>query len=254
MEKWQFFPIRVFWQYLIDMRTTIFVGSLVCLLVLGSCTYLATDGSLNPAGVTVSDHRDYLELRPTSGSVATTGLIFVPGALVEPSAYVEALGQVSKAGYVVLIEKLPANLAVLNINGSLSLGALVTDVKRWVVAGHSLGGAMAGAAVAADPSAFVGIIFEAAYPPDSSSLAAWNGAVLSISADQDGLATPAKINATKYLLPATADFQVIAGACHAFFGSYGAQDGDGTPTITRANQQTQAAGLITAFLAARGGS
>jgi hypothetical protein len=42
----------------------------------------------------------------------------------------------------------------------------------------------------------------------------------------------------KYLpnLPDEAKEVVIEGGCHSYFGSYGMQEGDGMPTITREEQ------------------
>lgn len=42
---------------------------------------------------------------------------------------------------------------------------------------------------------------------------------------------------------------VIDGGCHAQFGCYGAQDDDGTPTISAAGQISQTASAIAAFIA-----
>ena len=39
----------------------------------------------------------------------------------------------------------------------------------------------------------------------------------------------------------------IEGGCHAGFGSYGPQDGDGVPTITGEAQIAETARLLTAF-------
>ena len=201
----------------------------------------------------VTDYRDCYELRPATGSLSATGFIFVSGGFVDPAAYIEAMAPIVRAGYPVLIQKVPGNLAVLDAAGSLALRGQVGGITRWVVGGHSLGGAMAANTVNANPAAFAGLVLEAAYPPDSASLAAWTRPVLSLSAQNDGLATPAKINDTKRLLPAATSYHQIAGGCHAFFGSYGAQDGDGMPTITRAAQQAEAGQKIVAFLAGLGG-
>jgi len=56
-------------------------------------------------------------------------------------------------------------------------------------------------------------------------------AVESVSGSLDGLATPAKISASRPDLPPGATFTVIDGGTHAQFGSYGLQPGDGTATI-----------------------
>ena len=63
--------------------------------------------------------------------------------------------------------------------------------------------------------------------------------VLSISGSEDGLATPAKIDASRADLPRGTTYTVVEGGVHAFFGDYGPQPGDGTPTITHDAARTQ---------------
>ena len=45
-----------------------------------------------------------------------------------------------------------------------------------------------------------------------------------------------KYQSNRSNLPEDVIEKVIDGGCHAYFGSYGAQDGDGTPTISNAEQ------------------
>ena len=59
-----------------------------------------------------------------------------------------------------------------------------------------------------------------------------SASVLSISGGRDGLATPDDIAASTANLPASATFLGIDGAVHTFFGDYGTQPGDGTPSIS----------------------
>ncbi|RYZ25589.1 MAG: alpha/beta hydrolase, partial [Propionibacteriaceae bacterium] len=73
--------------------------------------------------------------------------------------------------------------------------------------------------------------------------------VTSVSGDQDGLATPAKIEASKANLPASTTYVVVPGASHASFGSYGRQPGDGTPTADAGAVEDQVAAASVALLA-----
>jgi hypothetical protein len=57
-------------------------------------------------------------------------------------------------------------------------------------------------------------------------------------------------NATLSLLPPGTIMQVIQGGNHAQFGNYGPQPGDGTATISAADQQVQAADLTVRLLRA----
>ena len=50
---------------------------------------------------------------------------------------------------------------------------------------------------------------------------------------------PADIDASRANLPASTEFLAVDGAVHAFFGDYGPQPGDGTPTITHDEARAQ---------------
>ena len=55
----------------------------------------------------------------------------------------------------------------------------------------------------------------------------------------DGLATPADIEASAPNLPEGSAFVTVEGAVHSFFGDYGPQPGDGQPTISHDEARTQ---------------
>ena len=55
-------------------------------------------------------------------------------------------------------------------------------------------------------------------------------------------------NAYKINLPQDTTETVIDGGCHAGFGSYGAQKGDGTTTISAEEQQRQTADALAAWM------
>ncbi len=181
------------------------------------------------------------ELWPT-GSQRDTGLVFLPGARVDPRAYLGLLRPLAEAGTPVVLVKPPLDLALLT-----SPAAVLDDhpeVTRWVLGGHSLGGAAATFA-SGDPRV-VGLLLWAAYPADD--LSASDLVVLSVSGDRDGLATPADIDAARPLLPAGTRYVVVAGGTHAFFGDYGEQPGDGEPGVSRGVAQRQIVVASAAFL------
>jgi hypothetical protein len=165
-----------------------------------SCTYLPLSFAA-AAGVTVTENREAIVLTPAAGPARTTGFLFYPGALVDPHAYVPWLSDLAAAGIAVVVAREPGNLAVLSIDAGLPLRALVPGTSAWVLGGHSLGGAMAAWSAADHPDTWAGLIFLAAYPSTSKSLSAWPRPVLSLSASNDGLATPQKITDTLSLLP-----------------------------------------------------
>ena len=72
--------------------------------------------------------------------------------------------------------------------------------------------------------------------------------VLSLYGSEDGVMNREKYARYRPNLPKDAVEQVIDGGCHAGFGMYGAQKGDGTPTITSDEQILIAAEIINEFV------
>ena len=65
---------------------------------------------------------------------------------------------------------------------------------------------------------------------------------------EDGVLNRKKYEADRTNLPQDTTETVIDGGCHAGFGSYGAQKGDGTPTISAEEQQQQTADALAAWM------
>ena len=65
---------------------------------------------------------------------------------------------------------------------------------------------------------------------------------------EDGVLNREKYEADRINLPQDTTEAVIDGGCHAGFGSYGAQKGDGTPTISAEEQQRQTADALAAWM------
>jgi pimeloyl-ACP methyl ester carboxylesterase len=253
------------------MRVRVALAMIGAVLLAGSCSYLPEFGlgSLDPL-VSITETREAIVLTKGAPGPATAGFMFYPGGLVDPHGYLPLLTDIAAAGIPVVVAKAPGNLAVLSPNAGLALRALVPSADGWVIGGHSLGGAMAAWSAHDNPDAYRGVVLLAAYPPDSKSLAAWPHPVLSISAENDGLATQAKIDATLPLLPpqqqwlstigtpyttTTSGYAVlhrILGGTHAQFGSYGAQKGDGTPTISADAQRVETRDFIVEFFTTNG--
>jgi hypothetical protein len=246
-------------------------AALAAAVALVSCSYLPQfDPSSLAPGVSVTETREAFVLTPAAMVPGTAGFMFYPGGLVDPHGYLPLLVDIAAAGIPVVAVKAPGNLAVFSPNAGLALRLLVPAADGWVVGGHSLGGAMAAWSAHDNPDTWEGIVFLAAYPPDSKSLASWPHPALSISAENDGLATPATITATLPLLPAQqqtlpvlgtpytftsggyAVLHQVAGGVHAQFGSYGPQQGDGTPTISAAAQRAETRDFVVEFFTNNG--
>jgi hypothetical protein len=88
----------------------------------------------------------------------------------------------------------------------------------------------------------------AAYPANSDDLSQLDLAILSVYATRDGLATPAKIEASRPLLPPDTRWVAIDGGNHAQFGWNGPQSGERPATISREAQQREAVTPTVALL------
>ena len=65
---------------------------------------------------------------------------------------------------------------------------------------------------------------------------------------EDGVLNREKYEADRANLPQDTTETIIDGGCHAGFGSYGAQKGDGTPAISAEEQQQQTADALAAWM------
>ena len=179
------------------------------------------------------------------------GLIFYPGGKVEYTAYAPLMRACAEKGILCVLVKMPCNLAVLDANAADGIAEQYPDIDAWYIGGHSLGGAMA-AAYAADHSGELdGLILLAAYSTED-----LNGSgleVLSVYGSEDRVLNREKYEGYRGNLPSGAAEIVIDGGCHAGFGSYGPQEGDGAPTITGEEQVIRTASEIADLVLGTGG-
>jgi len=211
------------------------------------------DAVKNDPAISVVETADAVVLTPRESAISATnpvvprGLVFIAGARVEPAAYASQLAGLADAGVTVVIVRPILNFAILDWRPLSTFTDLAPSVQRWSVGGHSLGGVRA-CEYASDPQVDSLILFGSYCSAD---LSASDLPVLSLGGSRDGLSTPAKIADSAHLLPSTALFWQIDGANHASFGNYGAQPGDNTATISRAEAREQITVDVLKFLAAR---
>ena len=175
----------------------------------------------------------------------TAGLIFYPGGKVEHTAYAPLLRACAEQGILCALVRMPGNLAVLDANAADGLRQKHPEITAWYMAGHSLGGAMAANYAAAHAEDFNGLILLAAY--STKDLAGTTLRVLSVYGSEDGVLNRESYEKNWSNLPADTTEVVLDGGCHAQFGSYGPQDGDGIPSISGEEQVRQTAEAIAAF-------
>jgi pimeloyl-ACP methyl ester carboxylesterase len=98
--------------------------------------------------------------------------------------------------------------------------AALPEVGRWVIAGHSLGAAMACRFVYKHPDAVSGLLLWDGYPPDTDDLTGLRIPVRQIyRSGADGTA-PEAYRKTDHLMPAQTERIAIAGASHLNYGRF----------------------------------
>lgn len=173
---------------------------------------------------------------------ATTGFIFYPGGKVEYTAYIPLMKALASEGVFCVLVKMPFHLAVLDINAADGIQEQYTQIEKWYIGGHSLGGSMAASYLADHADDFDGLVLLGAYATVDLSDTDLN--VLSNYGSEDKVMNREKYDENKSNLPSDFTETVIEGGCHAYFGMYGEQDGDGTPTISNKEQICLAAKAI----------
>jgi dienelactone hydrolase len=166
-----------------------------------------------------------------------TGFIFYPGGHVDPRSYSSIAHQIANEGYLVIIPKMPFNLAIFNKRAAVKIINDYTEIDNWVIGGHSLGGAMAASIVYDEPEMFEGLVLLAAYPPQNNNISSLDLHVTIVYGSLDQLATQSEIEESLSLLPYDSEKVLIEGGNHAQFGQYGIQKGDGVATIEPDEQQ-----------------
>ena len=194
------------------------------------------------ATVTIVQKGNTLDFIPED---AETGLIFYPGGKVEYTAYAPLTRALADNGVLCVLVKMPLNLAVLDMNAADGIPEQYLQIKHWYIGGHSLGGSMAASHAANNTSAYDGLVLLASY--STADLRASGLPVISIFGSEDGVLNMEKYAEYRRNLPAAFEEHIIEGGCHAGFGSYGTQDGDGVPTITGDEQIAKTVRLLKAF-------
>ena len=170
------------------------------------------------------------------------GLVFFAGALVDPAAYAPLLLEIAAAGFPALLIELPRRGAFGGADGPEVLAragaamAAITDVSRWVVAGHSKGGAVAARFVRAGTDRVAGLVLIGTSHPRDFSLADVTMPVVQVYGTRDTVADEEKVVDARRNLPAGTRFVRIDGGNHSQFGSYGFQPGDWPAAISREQQ------------------
>ena len=180
---------------------------------------------------------------------ADSGFIFYPGGKVEANAYLPLMAALAERGITSVLVKMPFNLAVFDINAADGIKESFPEITRWYIGGHSLGGSMAASYLEKHADGFSGLILLGSY--STADLSDSSLRALCIHGSEDGVMNREKHDGYFGNLPVgTTDIE-ISGGCHAYFGMYGEQSGDGEPTLTAEEQILITADYIEDFIFGR---
>ncbi len=177
---------------------------------------------------------------PVHGNPA---LVFLCGSGVSAEAYAPMLRPIADSGYTVFIVKLPYRFAPLELHKreavqrAQAIVASYPEIGRWVVAGHSLGGALACRLAQAEPQWFAGLVLIGTTHPKTEDLSRLPFPVTKVYGSNDRVAPPERVLAGRGRLPGATRWIEIKGGNHSQFGCYGHQLLDGEATISREAQQ-----------------
>ena len=174
------------------------------------------------------------------------GFIFYPGGKVEYTSYEPLMVELASRGMLCVLIEMPFNLAVLDVNAADGVEELFPDVSHWYIGGHSLGGSMAASYLSKHTDNFSGLVLLGSY--STADLSETSLKVLSVFGSEDQVMNREKYDKYKKNLPSDMTEIEISGGCHAYFGMYGSQDGDGTPTVSAEAQIRETADCIAEFI------
>jgi predicted esterase len=166
----------------------------------------------------------------------TTGFIFYPGGRIDPKGYALLMRAIASDGYLVIVPKMPINMAVFNANVADEIIDFYPDISLWVIGGHSVGGTMAAQFTAKHPELIDGLTIWASYPANNSNISDYDLSVVSIYGSNDSRVNKASVGKRKHLLPADTLYIRIEGGDHHQFGSYEIRPKEHLATIERAVQ------------------
>lgn len=176
----------------------------------------------------------WLTFFPAEG--ADVGLVLYPGARIPPEAYAPLARRIAQRGYTVIVPAMPLGLSIFSPGVAEAIIDAHQEIDRWVVGGHSLGGAMAVSFIENHPGVVKGLLLWAAYPAASADISDEDIFATAIAATADGLVSFREVSDARSRLPLSYEIVPVEGGNHAGFGAYGDQDGDGVATLDRDDQ------------------
>lgn len=234
------------------LRKLAVIGLVICLAgasVLVGWATLSAQEATEPAITVLDENNIQLEdgmLVFPSNIPTDRGLIYYPGGLVDPEAYAVTAQGIADEGYLVVVPKMPLNLAFMGINRADKVQSKYPEIESWVIGGHSLGGAMAAQYAKNNVNHVDGLIMFASYPANSDDFVDFLVPILAIIASND----PGALKQRTFYEAVTesSTLIVIEGGNHRNYADYSFQRNDGVASIPAAEQQNQIITAVVQFL------
>lgn len=136
--------------------------------------------ALDSDGLVQVAQEPWLVFAPVQGA-PDTGFIFYPGGRIDPRGYAPLMQAIAAEGYLVVVPKMPLNIAAFRPNLAGEIIAHYPDISRWVIGGHSVGGTMAAQYANAHREVLNGVVIWAS---NASTMQGVTSYSLSASSDQ----------------------------------------------------------------------
>jgi predicted esterase len=194
--------------------------------------------ALGSDGLVKVTREPWLTFAPTEDT-PDTGFIFYPGGRIDPQGYAPLMRAIASEGYLVVVPEMPLNIAAFRPSIADKIIAVHPEIDRWVISGHSVGGAMAAQYTHTHSESIAGLVIWASYPPDKADLSGLEIPVTLIYGSRETRVTDSSVAERQHLLPADTVYVRIEGGDHHQFGCYEIDPEDHHATVDRDSQQQQ---------------
>ncbi len=174
------------------------------------------------------------------------GFIIYPGGKVEPEAYAPLAKEISELGYLTVIAEFTFNLGIIDTKAADDIIKKYSEIDEWIIVGHSLGGTAASIYADSNDDKINSVVFLGSYAYKN--LSDNDLKTITITGSNDLVLDRDGFNNCLDNYPENNIHLTIDGGNHAYFGSYGEQKGDGTASITSAEQRLETVNAISTYI------
>ncbi|MCD8197358.1 MAG: alpha/beta hydrolase [Lachnospiraceae bacterium] len=176
------------------------------------------------------------------------GFIIFAGAKADERAYAYMAKLLYEEGYTVVVPKQLFHLSAFGTKHGLEIIEFSSQIEKWILIGHSLGGMPVSRIAAAQPEKLLGVVLLATYA--SVDLSELDISAIRITAQNDGVMNNDRMENYNRNLPENSANIVLEGTNHQGFAAYKSASGrDGEASISWQEQNEQSVRLVLDFFA-----